>query len=364
MPDWTKPMTQTYEFCIVDPNTWGDVSQLNEVTDCSINRDSGADTLGSASISTTETISETYIRVYMVTIQNGIKERIPLGTHLVQSPSLKYDGRMKYIGNVALPYMNSSMDCYTPLLELKDTKPPVGYTIPKGTNIMSTAYKIIKENCRAPISPVTCSETLYSDFTANPDEDWLKYVRDLIAMAKFHLELEPSGRIIFAQDYTLDELQPVWTYTDDNSSILLPEVSLARDLYGVPNTVEVIYTSGNTNNAFYSKIVNDDPDSPISTVNRGRTVLHRVINPDVPGKMDQVSLNDYATKLLKRLSSLEYTISYSHGYCPVRVGDCIRFDYKSIGLNNIKAIVKTQSIKCETGAEVQETATFTTKLWR
>jgi len=363
MPDWTQAMSQTYEFYIVNPNTWGDVSQLKEITSCSINRDSGSDTLGSANIGTTEITSENYVRVYMVIVQNGVKEKIPLGTYLVQTPSLKYDGRINYSDDIAKPYVDSALDCYTPLLELNDDKPPIGYTVPKGSNIMNVAYKLIKENCRAPITPINCSDVLYSDFTANTDDSWLKYIIALISMANHHLELEPSGQIIFAKDTKLEDLQPVWTYNDDNSSILLPELTLSRDLYGVPNTVEVICTNGGSHTAKYSKVINDDPDSPISTVNRGRTVLHRIINPEVPGAMDQATLDVYARKQLESLSSLKYTISYSHGYCPVRVGDCIRLNYKSIGLTDIKAIVKTQSIECKTGGIVQETATFTTKLW-
>ena len=48
MPDWTKPMSQTYEFYIVDPGTWKDLKKLNVVATSSINRDTYVETLGSA----------------------------------------------------------------------------------------------------------------------------------------------------------------------------------------------------------------------------------------------------------------------------------------------------------------------------
>ena len=60
---------------------------------------------------------------------------------------------------------------------------------------------------------------------------------------------------------------------------------------------------------------------------------------------------------------MEHKITYTHGYCPVRVGDCIRLNYSSLGLNNIKARVISQAIKCEPGCPVTETAVFTTKLY-
>ena len=109
--------------------------------------------------------------------------------------------------------------------------------------------------------------------------------------------------------------------------------------------------------------MNDDPNSPISTVNRGREIVHRVTDPDVIGDPTRNQIQEYAEQLLRDLSSLEYTIKYSHGYCPVRVGDCVRLNYKAAGLTDVKAKVISQTIKCEPGCPVTEKATFTVKLW-
>ena len=67
--------------------------------------------------------------------------------------------------------------------------------------------------------------------------------------------------------------------------------------------------------------------------------------------------------LLTELSTIEYTLSYTHGYCPVRIGDCVMFNYSRAGITGIKAKVISQSIKCEPGCQVTEKAIFTTKLW-
>lgn len=47
-----------------------------------------------------------------------------------------------------------------------------------------------------------------------------------------------------------------------------------------------------------------------------------------------------------------------HGYCPVRVGDCVLLNYERAGLKNIKAKVISQSINCGIGCTVEETAVF------
>ena len=39
MVDWTASMQQTYEYYIVDPNTWKDVTLIDNIKSCTITRD-------------------------------------------------------------------------------------------------------------------------------------------------------------------------------------------------------------------------------------------------------------------------------------------------------------------------------------
>lgn len=357
MPDWTRTMQQTFEFYIVDPGTWKDVTKINTVKKCTIKRDSEAETLGSATIDVTESVGESYVRAYMVTIQNGVTEKHPLGTFLVQTPSSSFDGKIR----------NVSMDAYTPLLELKENQPPLGYSILKGENIMNIAYALVRENARAPVVKTENATTLFYNFVAETDDTWISFLTDLIANAKYTFNLDEMGRILFSPNQDAASLQPVWTYSDDNSSILYPSLNMEHDLYGVPNVVEVIYS--NSGDSYYAKVANNDPNSPVSTVSRGREIVYRATEEDLnnsflgkPNKKEQVE--EYARQLLRNLSTLEYTITYTHGYCPVRVGDCVRLNYSKSGLTGIKAKVISQSIECEQGCPVTETAVFTNKLWR
>lgn len=351
MPDWTASMQQTFEYYIVDPGTWKDTKLIDKVKKCTIKRDSEAETLGSATIDITESIGECYVRVYLVTIQNGVKEKHPLGTFLVQTPSSSFDGKIQ----------NISMDAYTPLLELKENPPPLGYSILKGENIMDIAYRLVREHARAPVVKTDCSTTLFYDFIADTEDKWLVFLSDLISNAKYIFGLDEMGRILFLPKQDTASLQPVWTYSDDNSSILLPELDMDHDLYGIPNVVEVVYSNGG--DYYYARVVNDDSNSPISTVNRGREITYRVTDPDLVGDPTENQIQEYAEQLLRDLSSLEYTITYTHGYCPVRIGDCVRLNYSRAGLTGIKAKVINQSIKCEPGCPVTEKAVFTKKLW-
>ena len=214
---------------------------------------------------------------------------------------------------------------------------------------------------RAPVVKTTNSEKLYSDFVANTDDTWLTFVSDLIANAKYSFGLDELSRLIFVPDQDIESLQPVWTYDDGNSSILYPDISMDHDLYGVPNIVEVVYSGNGAN--YNIRVENNDENSPTSIINRGREIIYRDTDPDLTGVPTKAQLEEYAKRLLKSLSSVEYTISYSHGYCPVRLGDCVRLNYERAGMNGIKAKVIKQSIDCSSGCKVTETAKFTAKLW-
>lgn len=352
MADWLSSMQQTFEYYIVDPKTWKDIELIDTVKSSTIQRDAEAETLGSATIDMTESVGESYIRIYLITIQNGLRERHPLGTFLVQTPSLSFNGRLQ----------NISVDAYTPLIELKESPPPLGYSILKKSNIMDFAYRLARERARAPVVKTECDTLLAMNFTASTDDTWLTFLSDLIANAKYNFALDEMGRILLSPYQDTASLQPVWTYNDDNSSILYPEISVDRDLYGIPNVVEVIHSNGA--GYYFVRAVNDDPNSVTSTVSRGREIIHRVNNPDLVGKPTESQVKDYANQLLRELSVLEYTVTYTHGYCPVRLGDCVRLNYARAGITNIKAKVISQTIKCEPGCPVTEKAVFTTRLWR
>ena len=216
MVDWLSSMQQTYEYYIVNPTTWKDEKLIDNVKKATISRDSDAETLGSATIDITETVGECYIRIYLITIQNGVKDKHPLGTFLVQTPSSSFNGKIRDV----------SMDAYTPLIELKENQPPLGYSVLKNENIMDIAYLLTREHARSPVTKTTCTNKLYNDFVADPNDTWLSYLSDLMANAKYSYGLDEMGRIIFTPKQDTASLQPVWTYDDSNSSILYPEISM------------------------------------------------------------------------------------------------------------------------------------------
>ena len=358
MPDWSQSMQQTFEFYKVNAFTWQDTELLKYVKSCSITWDLTAETLGSATFDIDEEIGETYIRVYLITIQNGVREKFELGTFLVQTLPSSFDGKKhKY-----------NCEAYTPLLELKEKYPPLGYFLPKeATNIMNSAFTSARENMRAPVIRAINNKTLFEDYVADPSDTWLETIRNLVTKANYEMSFDSNTRLTFTPKREIESLTPIWTYDDGNSSILYPEVDSEKDLYGIPNVVEIYATSGA--NVFHSVAENNEVLSPVSIKNRGRKIIHRETDPEIMGGIPtnyaegKQYVDDYAERVLKNLSSIENTITYEHGYCPVRVGDCVRINYARAGMSNIRAKVISQTIKCEPGCPVTEKAIYTTKFY-
>ena len=317
-------------------------------------------------------INECYIRTYLVTVQNGITERTALGTHLVQTPSFKFNGRVT----------SMNLDGYTSLLELKEKNPPIGYFVPEKANVMERAYMLVRENARAPVVKAECPSETSGDFIADTGDTWLSYLADLIAnqiyeddatngtrITQYVFDVDAMGNILFAPVQDVSLMQPVWTYTDDNSSILYPEISMEQDIYGIPNVVEVVYTGSTANTESGSKVdyhyvcvENHDPNSPISIEKRGRKIVSRITNPTFGGIPTHSMIEEYAVQLIKGLSKLQHTVTYTHGYCPVRPNDCVRLNYSRAGIVDVKAKVVSQSIKCTPGCPVTEKAIYTEDL--
>lgn len=124
----------------------------------------------------------------------------------------------------------------------------------KNQKVMTYAYRLTNGTRKRPVVELFyIDDILYSDFVANTSDSWLTYISDLLATVKYKLGLDELSRIIYMPDQDLTSLQPVWTYNDDNSSILYPDISLDHDLYVIPNVVEVIYTSKLSN--YYARVV-------------------------------------------------------------------------------------------------------------
>ena len=371
--DWTKSMKQDFEFYTVDPATWFDDKRLTNIISCNMTHDVSTDKRGNASITLTEEIPECYIRTYLVVTQNNILYKFCLGTFLYMTSSDSFDG-MKH---------NITMTGYTPLVELEEQYPKLGYHVVGYTNrkygseapmVTDEIRDIILENTRCEVeSKVLINKPLLNDFIAGTNDNWLTVVNNILdasSLQSYILTVDEWGTIIIADAPTIDDVATTFTYNDDNSSILLPTLDTFDDIYGIPNVMEVLYVGDKNMPAIRVVVKNEDENSVVSTVARGREIVRRYTINNIAAPLNTQSydavyaqVEAQAYKLLEASSTIQKTISYSHGYCNVKVGDMVMLNYTRAGMNNVRAKVTSQRISCKPGCQVDETAVYTKKLW-
>lgn len=371
--DWTKSMQQTFEFYTVDPNNWYDDQKLENIISCDITHDLTSDKRGNASITVSESLPECYIRTYLVVTQAGYMHKICLGTYLYMTSSDSFDG-MKH---------NITMTGYTPMVELEEKLPPLGFHIVGITNrkhssdapMVTDAIKdIVTTYTRCEIENRTViQKPLLNDFVAGTNDNFLTVINNILnasSLQQYILTVDEWGTIIVKDKPVLEDAIPTYIYTDDNSSILLPSLDTNDDIYGIPNVVEVLYTGDKRLPAIRVIVKNEDPTSIVSIPARGREIAKRFTITNIAAPVNDYSeaavraqVTAQAERLLEAASTINKTISYSHGYCDVKVGDTVLINYERAGVTGIRAKVVSQRISCKPGCQVDEQAVYTKKLW-
>lgn len=354
--DWTSSMIRTFEFYTVDPLTWRDRAELTKVSSFSIQIDDETDTIMTANVSCDDQIGEEYVRAYMRITQPNVPEYVePIGTFLLQSPSVNFDG------------IRNTSECsgYSPLIELKENQPPVGYYIPTNSNIADFAETIIEDNSRLKYTKLipdsVAKSTVGYDFAANEDDTWLRFLSDWVAISDRRVSIDANGRLIFVPIQSIDQMTPVWSFTNGENSIMDPNISYTSDWYGIPNQYIATFTASNY--TYTSIATNTDTNSPTSVPNRGRVITKFDRQPEISGIPSQAILDEYAKTQLISLSTLTYEVQFKHAYCPVEVGDCVTLKYPEAGLNGVKARIVRQDFQCDAAMTVNATAQFQVKTY-
>ena len=186
--DWRKSYGVSFEYWVLDPDTMKETRRLNAVEECDITRDMSDDVVCSASMTVEELLEEeTYIRVYLLATPIGGKtERIALGTFLSITPKVNMDGKA----------VQRPLDMYSPLKELADDNPPVGYTVRKGSSAAS-AVKRVFERYHVKVAPCNSTATIQEDITANDSDTWLSFGKAILDAAELECLVDPYGTVCF-----------------------------------------------------------------------------------------------------------------------------------------------------------------------
>lgn len=348
--DWSRSLAIVWRYALVDPATWLDVSWIDGVRSCKATWDGETQTLSSAVLEVDADLpAECYVRAWCEATQDGVTERHAVGTWLVQSPSVSSDGTVR----------TTSAQAHSPLVELKDDLPPVGWY---ADGRASDTIADVCSHMRAPLVAYETDKIISSPVVASDDDTWLDVLWALCDAAGLDLSLDGMGRALLMPRAEPWAMSPALTLSDtDPRGFLSASVTDDTDLFGIPNRMEVVWSE--PGRCVIGRSTNDDPASPVSTASRGRLVVRRLTNPD--GLMTgctQQQVDEYAERALREESTLTRTWGLTCGYRPLRLGECTRVMHSVLGVDE-NATVSRVEATLDVRAEMTVRATSTREVW-
>ena len=327
--DWSKGFSASYYMAIVDPVTWRDVDRV-EITGGDISK-SDDKLRESASVDCVDydIQQERWIRLWLDAKQEEDSEHVALFTGLAVSPSVSIEGRLR----------EYPLECYSVLKPADDVLLGKGWYAAEGFD----GGSIIKDLLSVIPAPVIVEgdpPRLAQAIIAEDKETCLTMVDKVLDAINWRMKISGDGTITVCAK----NADVVATFGCEND-VIEPSVSIKHDWYECPNVFRVVSDDQ------YAIARDDDPDSFLSTVSRGREVWAEDDNADLN---EGESIAECALRMLREAQSAAVEISYDRRYNPnVSVGDTVRLHYPGSGLEGDFTVAK-QTIDLGHGATVSE----------
>ena len=337
MIDWTQAYTASWRMVKVNTDTWSSGLVVPNVSSVSISRDCTDECplLESASItleSKSEDFEAGWYRLEVLVKQNASMERIPVMTMLCESSDGDRDKK----------YIELNADGLSVLQPANEKHLLAGTYVPKNVNGAEQAARYLRACTPAPVV-VEGSFTLDDYLVLDADCSHIKAAWTILDAAEWCMQIKGDGTIVIREKPKTPEL----LLDNAHASILRPSTSFSKDLSDIPN----VYIAVDGDYRYEAR--NDDPESPLSTVTRGREIDYIDRSPQ---RINGESLKSYAERKLEEKSTITETYSYNREYWPdVLPYSLVSGSIPSTGLvENMRVL--TQSLKFGKGLEISEKA--------
>ena len=331
MVDYNNGISATYYVTRVNPLTWSDAGEISIISG-EVTKSAKSALMVSADVAVSEELSaEEWIRIYMIAEQNGEKERIPIFTGIVSSPSRDIDGNSE----------TRKIDCYSVLKVASDILLPLGWFAPARTK-GGELIKILLSDLPCPVDLDEGSPNIISSFVAGNNDTKLSVAQEIAEAINWQIKVNGDGSVRICP-------KPLYisgTFDNIENDIIETSVTDSRDIFSVPNVLRVsLHGSAATAR-------DDDPESVYSTVSRGREIWKQETAKLAAGE----SLGEYATRRLKELQNPSRKLSYTRRFQPdVDINDLVSIVYPKQQIGDVFR-VQSQTITLSHGAKVKEEA--------
>ena len=339
--DWGQSYSASWRIFKVNRKTWADGDQVDNIDSVSITKTADGSMLESASFELTGDFEEDYYRIVMTAEQGGEVTRVDVATLLFNISS----GKFNYGINV------QTAEGHSVLYPAKTTTITAGEYAPAGADGAVYAAELLRSAINAPVEVEggftlndhvvheigsTVLEAVWAVLNAGPNGG---YVIQIDGRGIVHIMPQPT--------------EPAITIDSTNAKLLTNEITFTTDESDVPNRYIVI--DG------YSRTVaeNNDPESPVSFVNRGYYVDEV---DESPTPVDGETMSAYANRRLHELSVMQDERTYTREYSP----DVNLYSIVKASIDGLEGELKVQSqtLNCNYGITVNEKATREVSLWQ
>lgn len=218
--------------------------------------------------------------------------------------------------------------------------------VPAGANIIDAVVAQVHATGETHVAVTSSDAVLTNPLTWDPGTSRLRVVNDLLAAAGYwSLWTDRTGQFR-VEPYVLPADRPVvWEFVEGETSIHSPDWEYELALWEATNTVVMTSQADDDGVFFTASAVDDNPDSPTSTVSMGR-----VLNPIVEENVEASSGADLAAQANRKLienSNVAGKIRAVHAPVPVWYNEAVWF--QSQGFES-RATITSMSLELTPGA--------------
>lgn len=247
--------------------------------------------------------------------------RFPLGIYLLSSPT-----------QTSTAYnVQRSITAYGLMQVLHDDKFLDTYTVNQGVLVVDAVVGILSSaginDYNISPSDKVVPRTIQFDIGTKKAEA----VNELLSIINYTPIYDDADGYFTSGPYRPPSERPVdYVYKDDSQSVILQGVEEELDLFGVPNVFVVVRTNPEET-PLKSVLTNDNANSPLATINRGRNIVeYREIN-DIA---DQETLDAYTQRVAFEASQVYGRIRWQSSLMPIHsYSNVLQFDFGQLGIS-------------------------------
>lgn len=243
-------------------------------------------------------------RLRPVLIVDG--EESPLGVYMVMAAPKTITDTETY----------HTLEAYDETMLLKQACFEARTFYASGTRYLSIVENMLTSVGLGDVYAETSTSSAPVDFEIAPGENYLDTINSILDAINFqHVYADANGTINLRR--VKNPTVPQFTYKTADDFKLSPKLTESTDIYNLPNVIVGLYSSPDSNTPVIYKKVNDDPNSTISTVNRGYRVVKTVnlrsssAETDLEGYVDRI-----AFEAMQATESVEFGTAAEGGHEP------------------------------------------------